>query len=87
MEREFCEFYSCPNSGRILCVTNHDNKALCHCGKANPNATPYVREREVIEGNLVVHFVAFLRSATLEQYERQVAADKRWYQRSRAQEN
>jgi hypothetical protein len=72
-----CDLYICPNSGRILVVSDHDDKALCHCGKPNPLATAYVREREVIEGNLVAHVVAFLKSATPEQYERQIESDKR----------
>ena len=57
-----CDFHRCPNDGTIISSPKDDDKALCRCGKVNPQIpTEYPG----------VHIKNFLRRATAEEYIKQ----------------
>jgi hypothetical protein len=55
-------FYRCPTSGRIIEALPGDDKAMCPCGRSNPNVPTERTERTG------VHVVRFLKSATAAEY-------------------
>lgn len=66
--------YYCPNTGRIIGTS--DDKAICHCGRPNPEVPAGVRPLERVDGAMNLHVAAYLEEATWEEYLDQVAKDK-----------
>lgn len=65
------DFWRCPFTGRVLCASEHDNKALCPCGRTNPELlklSPQSDETGGVVRGASHHHKRFLKSATVEEF-------------------
>lgn len=59
-----CDFFRCPNNGRVIDGMKHDDKVMCACGRSNPKA----RNPEGITGGIVHHAKVYLERATAREW-------------------
>jgi len=57
---ELLDFHRCPNTGRVIHSSKHDDKAFCRCGRPNPtlpNETPHAHFKEHMAPATIEDFV------------------------------
>jgi hypothetical protein len=58
-----CDFFRCPNTGKVIDAMKGDDKVICGCGCSNPAAP-----REDTANGIAHHYRRFLKTATAAEF-------------------